>query len=133
MKKIFSSILVAGTFDRLHVGHQFFLWSAKNICQDLIIIIARDKTVLQLKKKMPKKQENDRLKQIQAENLPNTTIRLGRADANFIETIREFSPEAILLGYDQFFDEMKAKEIFPKIKFFRAQPYFPELFKSSKF
>ncbi len=126
-------LLVAGTFDQFHIGHQYFLWTAQNLAENMTIIIARDTTVLRVKEKHPKNPEQSRLERIEKELLPDTKIRLGRADGNFWETIREESPTAIFLGYDQHFDETAHQELFPEIEILRALPYFPEFFKSSKF
>lgn len=48
----FNKLLVGGTFDQFHVGHQYFLWTAKSFCESLTVIVARDTTVQVLKKKL---------------------------------------------------------------------------------
>ncbi len=126
-------LLVAGTFDHFHIGHQHFLWTAKSVTEQMTIIIARDTTVSRLKEKPAKNNELHRLERIQKENIPDTTARLGRTDGNFWETIKEESPSAIFLGYDQHFDEDSHRKLFPEIEILRALPYFPEFFKSSRF
>ena len=130
---MYEKILVAGTFDKFHVGHQFFLWTTKTLCKNMCVVVARDNTVRKIKKKTPTQKKKKRLKRIQQENLPNTKTRLGREDAEFLQTLQEESPTALFLGYDQNFDEKDCKNAFPNLTIKRTKPYFPNIFKSSKF
>lgn len=128
--------LIAGTFDNFHVGHQWLIWEAYNhVPAELVIIVARDKTVKRIKGKPPQNSELERLDRIQQEvvNFENIQVRLGRSDQDFWMTITEESPERILLGYDQQFNEAAAFKRFPKLKIERASAYQPNFFKSSKF
>lgn len=129
----FNKLLVGGTFDQFHLGHQHFLWTAKTLCEHLEIIIANDSTVQILKKKHPKNQAQKRQQRVQEEQIPNSTTRLGRTDANFYKTISSIAPNAIYLGYDQFIKEKALKTAFPTIHVMRAPAYYPNFFKSSKF
>ncbi len=129
----FSKLFVAGTFDNFHIGHQFFLWNASSICKRLIIIISRDINAERIKGRKPKRKENLRLERIQKENIPNATIRLGRLDGDFFQTLREEAPDALLLGYDQKVKKDAFQKHFPNLHIMRAEAYFPEYFKSSKF
>jgi len=131
--KRFQKLFVAGTFDRFHTGHQFFLWQASGMCEQLVIIVARDKTVHRIKGRPSHHDEEARLQRIKNENIPHTSVRLGREDGDFFQTLQEESPDGLLLGYDQRFDEEKAKDIFPELLIIRAEAYKPEHFKSSKY
>ncbi len=132
MKK-FRKLFVAGTFDGLHAGHQFFLWQASEMCEKLLVVVARDATVHRIKGRPAKYSEEVRLERVKREDLPNATVRLGRGDGDFFETLRKEFPDGLLLGYDQRFDEGKAKKVFPKLVIMRAEAYKPEHFKSSKY
>jgi glycerol-3-phosphate cytidylyltransferase-like family protein len=99
----------------------------------MVVVVARDTTVQRIKNHQPRHSETQRLERLKQENLPHTKVRLGRADGNFWETIREESPSVICLGYDQRFDESKCRELFPQIQIIRSDAYHPEFFKSSKF
>lgn len=127
--------LVAGTFDNFHVGHQWLLWQAQSQASELVVIVARDKTVHKIKKQPPRNTETARLARVLTEfvSQPNTKVRLGRADQDFWETIKEENPEKILLGYDQKFDEATCAQKFPNICIERCTAYSPAFFKSSKF
>ena len=128
MIKKYKKIFIAGTFDGLHVGHQYLLWQGSNMSDELVVIVARDRTVKKIKKRYPVYNEEDRLKAVKAQNFPNAQIRLGRSDGNFHKTIQEESPDLLLLGYDQRFDARVGN-----IQTLRLKAYFPEFFKSSKF
>ena len=103
------------------------------MCDQLTIIVGRAGTVTRIKGRPPQHSEPDRCARIEQENIPHATIRLGREDGNVWETIREVGPNAILLGYDQRFDEEQCKKLFPDIQILRAESYAPQYFKSSKF
>ena len=132
MQKL-NSLLVAGTFDFFHMGHQFLLWKAITKCHQLTIIIARDQTVQKVKGKLPYHNEDQRLQKVAKENFPNAQIQLGREDGNHFKTLEMLSPEGIFLGYDQKFDERRAQYLFPELEIVRAEPYHPQFFKSSRF
>ena len=133
----FSKILCAGTFDNFHVGHQFFLWNAQGFADQMVVILARDKTVFSIKNRLPKNDENARAERVcrefSAQKNDQIKVRLGRRDADFFRTISEENPDVIFLGFDQKFDQKKCSKIFPRIKIVRSKKYFPEFFKSSKF
>jgi len=128
-------ILLAGTFDNFHIGHQWLIWSAYAKGESLSIIVARDKTVKKIKGQLPKNQERARMGRVLVDlvSTQNTTVRLGRKDADFWAAIAEETPDMIYLGYDQHFDEQKCQEKFPNIVIERCSAYHPAIFKSSKF
>lgn len=125
--------LVAGTFDHFHLGHQYLLWQVANRSESFVAIVARDKTVERIKKRAPENNEQIRRARVEAENFDNGIVRLGRADADFFQAIRDENPTTIFLGYDQRFSEKKCQEVFPDIEIIRLEPFCPAVFKSSKF
>ncbi len=126
-------IFVAGTFDPLHIGHQWLLWNATKKATEMTVVVATDITVRRIRGRDPFYSEEDRLVRLQEEMLPHTKIRLGREDGDFIQTLHEESPNILLLGFDQRADERLIKKEFPDLEIFRAEKYFPEFFKSSHF
>ncbi|HEY5713885.1 MAG TPA: adenylyltransferase/cytidyltransferase family protein [Candidatus Gracilibacteria bacterium] len=138
----FRKVLCAGTFDHYHIGHQFYLWQGITMAQAMVVIVARDRTVCDIKNHCAENREENRKQRIEEDFLHPSIrdtysiapiIRLGRSDKDFYQTIKEEDPDLIFLGYDQRFDEKKAHETFPHITFKRCGPYFPEIFKSSYF
>jgi len=127
--------MVAGTFDNFHVGHQFLLWSAYELADEIFIVVARDETVKKIKLKKACHDENSRKNRIKNEFLSkkNVHILLGRKDMKFMQMIRDIDPSIIYFGYDQRVDKAKISREFPQIKLIRAKAYNPEIFKSSFF
>lgn len=128
-------IFVAGTFDNFHIGHQYLLWTAYNHCQDLVVIVARDKTVEKIKGKLPLNTEQKRLERLFSEfnGAVGIEILLGRDDANFMKTLETTNPTHLYVGYDQEINVDLILEKLPLLRIERQEPYFAEFFKSSKF
>jgi cytidyltransferase-like protein len=131
--KKFKKAFVGGTFDMFHVGHQFFLMQALCIAEKLVIIVARDQTVLQIKGHIPHFHELHRLQRIKDEKMSRVSVRLGRKDGDFLQTLREETPDLLMIGYDQKIDTELFSKKFPNITIITAQEYYPKIFKSSRF
>ena len=138
---VMKKILVFGTFDILHPGHEYFLRQAKeqagfSDAGYLIVIVARDLTVKQIKKIMPQNNELERLKQINKLDYVDKAM-LGSLGSDKYKIIEEIKPDIICLGYDQkaFTDELPAelekKGLKPEIV--RIDAYKPEVHKSSHY
>lgn len=130
MKKV----LVFGTFDGLHDGHLNFFKQAKEYGDYLMVVVGRDSTVLSVKKKLPKQNENKRLEAVQKAPYVDYA-RLGNEGVSKYEVIKETKPDIICLGYDQiFFVEKladKIKEFGLNIEIKRLVAFKPEIYKSS--
>lgn len=125
--------MVFGTFDILHKGHENFFKQAREYGDYLIVVIARDKTVLQVKGKLPSNDERIRLKILEESELADKVI-LGSLTDKY-SAIKKYRPGIICLGYDQsaFTDKLNKKitEFKLSTKIVRLQPYYPNKFKSS--
>jgi len=126
-------IFIAGTFDPLHIGHQWLLWYAVELADAVVVVVATDKMVNKIRGRDSFASEVKRIERLEQERLPHTKIRLGREDGNFLQTLEEEVPDVLLLGFDQYAEEEVIQERFPKLEIRRAQKYFPEFFKSSHF
>lgn len=125
----FMKVMVFGTFDILHPGHLNFFKQAKKHGDYLIVVVARDKTVVEAKGRLPRNPENVRLNNLKNAKIADKVV-LGRAGDKY-EIIRKLKPNRICLGYDQKFFIEKLHEGFPQIKIVRLKPYKPEIYKSS--
>jgi len=94
-----TKVMVFGTFDILHPGHLNLFRQAKRLGDELIVVVARDKTVEEVKGKKPMYDEKSRLKKVQCSVMVNKAV-LGREDDKY-SLIEEIKPDAICLGYDQ--------------------------------
>ena len=132
MKKV----LVFGTFDILHPGHEYFLKQAKKHGGELIVVVARDLTVKQVKEIFPVNNEQTRLNAIQNLDYVDNAV-LGSMDIDKYKIIEEIKPEVICLGYDQkaFVDGLEAKlhERGLRPEIIRISAYKPEKHKSSHY
>lgn len=136
-------VLVFGTFDGLHEGHLDFFRQAKQHGDYLMVVVGRDANVRKLKGRVPRFNENERLKVVQECGLVDEA-RLGNAGHNTAPgkpfnpyaIIEEIKPDVICLGYDQthFTEKLGAalKEMgLGNIEIKRLEAFEPEKYKSS--
>jgi len=130
MKKI----IVFGSFDILHKGHFYFLKQAKSYGNYLIVVLARDKTIEQLKNRKPLNNEKKRKANLEKIDIVDKVL-LGNLKDKY-KVIEEQKPDIICLGYDQKFFVNSLKQELAKrnlnIKIVKLKPYKPEIYKSSK-
>lgn len=126
------TVMAFGTFDLLHPGHISFLNQTKKY-GELIVIIARDKTVRRLKGKLPIHSEKQRLEAIKGLKLAARVI-LGSLTDKYA-AIKKYQPDIIALGYDQTYFTEKLKPELKKLKLttkiIRLKSYQPHKFKTS--
>lgn len=126
-------VMVFGTFDILHPGHLNFFKQANKYGDSLIVVVARDKTVKEVKNRKPLNDEKSRLKKIKETGLAKEVILGGLGDK--YKVIKNFKPDVVCLGYDQkvFIEELKnkLKSFNLKTKIARLKPFKPKIYKSS--
>ena len=96
-------VLASGTFDLLHLGHVKFLEEAKEQGGDnaeLIVIVARDSTVIARKEKKPIMSEDQRRALVESLKVVDEAI-LGWKDFSIEKVIDRINPDVIAIGYDQ--------------------------------
>ncbi|MCD6477634.1 MAG: FAD synthase [Candidatus Aenigmarchaeota archaeon] len=133
MKKLIR-VLVFGTFDIVHPGHEFFLKEAKKYGDILEVVVARDSTVKALKGN-PVNDEKKRLVRIKSLSYVDKAYLGYKRDKYLI--IEKLKPDVICLGYDQnsYTRDLKAelRRRGLKTKVIRIRKSFkPEKYKSSK-
>src|SRR3989344_7931035 len=101
-------IMVFGTFDIVHRGHEDFFEQARKLAHPehgrgakhcLIVSVARDSVAARVKGFTPKHSENERRLNVQKNPLVDEAV-LGDEEG-YIEHIRANKPDIIALGYDQ--------------------------------
>jgi len=101
-------ILATGTFDLLHPGHIYFLNQARDLGDELFVIVARDSNVTH--KPKPIVPEEQRLEMVSALGIVDKAL-LG-SEKDMFEPLKQIRPDIIALGYDQRFDaEILEKEL----------------------
>jgi FAD synthetase len=123
-------VVCAGTFDHLHPGHIDFLIQASALGDELIVIVARDETVLRIKGIMPEHDENRRSMNVASTGIPDKVV-LGRLQRDIFLILDELSPDIMALGYDQRVSEEEVKARLPNCRVVRLKPFHPDRFKSS--
>jgi len=128
------TVMVFGTFDLLHLGHLALFKQARKKGDYLIAVVARDKTVWQVKHKNPQDKEKERARKIKASGLVDKVV-LGALRDKY-RSIKKYRPQIIALGYDQRFltDDLaeKLKEFKIRAKIVRLKSYKPNIYKTSK-
>lgn len=120
--------MVFGVFDGLHPGHEFLLREASARCEKLTVVVARDEEVLDIKKKLPRNQEQDRMKRIK-EFFPEAKVMLSDKERGSWQVLHDHKPDMIFLGYDQqgIASELEKQ----KVPFIFLEPHEPHKYKSS--
>lgn len=134
MEKKIKKVMIFGTFDIFHKGHENFFKQAKKYGEYLIVVVARDRTVLSVKKKKTLNSEGKRVVILRDSELTDEVI-LGNLGDKY-EIIKKYQPDVICLGYDQ---KVFVRELRKKIKKFkldktriiRLKSYYPEKYKTS--
>jgi FAD synthetase len=122
-------VMTFGTFDIMHPGHLSYFKQARKYGDYLIAVIARDKNVLQIKRRLPSQNEKVRLAEVKKTGVIDKVV-LGQMRNKFA-IIKKYKPDVVCLGYDQIVDENELKKIF-KAKVFRMKPFKAGIYKSSK-
>lgn len=130
-------VMVFGTFDMIHEGHEDFFRQARALAPDsfLIVSVARDAVVERIKGFTPRKSENERRDMVAAHSFVDEAV-IGD-EVGYIEHIRANLPDIIALGYDQSGEyvenlekDLKAGDL--SVRIVRLAAYKPEIYKTSK-
>jgi FAD synthetase len=128
-----ASVLAFGAFDIVHKGHEYYLREARKLGDKLTVVIARDKSVLAQKGKLPLYSEDKRKQEVEYLQIADKVILGNNEDR--LKIILEIKPDIICLGYDQ--NSLSAERFAANnnlnIKIVRIGSFKPELYKSSKF
>lgn len=130
-------VLAFGTFDNLHPGHLSYFSQAGKFGDELIIIVARDRNVLAIKKRWP--QENEKIRRHKVNQALKELKITGRAVLGNKQkrwlVLKKYRPEVICLGYDQKVNLLQLKSEIARFRFCckikRLKAYYPEKYKSS--
>lgn len=130
-------IMVFGTFDMVHEGHEDFFRQARALAPAprLIVSVARDKVVERIKGIKPRNEEEARRAAVAEHELVDEAV-LGDEEG-YIRHIRANTPDVIALGYDQggeFVENLERdlKGAGLSTKIMRLKAFKPELYKTSK-
>ena len=130
-------IMVFGTFDMIHPGHEDMFLQARALAEDpyLIVSIARDTSVERIKGAKPRHSEDERRLKVQCHKYVDEVV-LGDMEG-YMGHILAARPDLIALGYDQegeYVDNLE-KDLAQAGytgRVLRLQAFKPEKYKTSK-
>ena len=126
-------VVVFGTFDLLHKGHEHLFEQAKAFGNELFVVVARDVTVRKVKSHAPVHNEHERLANV-AQNKHVAHALLGHAHDNRYQIIEDIQPDVICIGYDQRVPKEFERTLFEKgitAKVIKLKAYFPKKYKTT--
>ena len=97
------TVLATGVFDIMHPAHLRFLKESKRKGGPgarLVVVVARDETVLRRKGRKPILSEKERLEMVSALRVVDRAV-LGHKHLDLIGVLREIRPSIVSVGYDQ--------------------------------
>lgn len=126
-----------GSFDILHPGHLNYLKSASRYGR-LVVVVARDSSIMKLKGRSPVIDEKSRLEVIRSLRFVDKAVlgeRIRRWN-DIYKVLLRFKPDFIVLGYDQKVDmnylNMFLERNGLRSKVVRVRPFKSKIYKSSK-
>jgi len=144
-KESMTKIMVFGTFDTVHPGHEDFFEQARRLAHSeqgrgaaepyLIVSIARDSVATRVKGFSPRHHEAERLANVAVHPLVDKAV-LGE-ELGYTRHIAEERPDIIALGYDQhgeyvehLEEDLKKEGI--QVRIVRLVAHKPDVYKTSK-
>jgi FAD synthetase len=95
-------VMATGVFDLLHPGHLYFLREARNLGDELVVVVARDQTARRLKRE-PYVPEH--LRREMVEGLKSVDQAILGSPTDIYQSVVDLRPDIIVLGYDQIWNE----------------------------
>ncbi len=99
-------VMATGVFDLLHAGHLYYLSQSKKLGDELVVVVARDRTASRVKRP-PVISEELRREMVEALKPVDRAVLGSLTD--IYHTVEEVRPDIITLGYDQRFDEAEVE------------------------
>lgn len=128
------TVLVFGSFDGLHAGHDAMLKEARRHGDRVIAALAADNVIERLKGRLPKRLFEERLDELTATGLVDEVVMSDKDEGSY-RVVGKVGPDIVAFGYDQH----ELKENFLKflektgksIKVVTLSPFEPDKYKSS--
>ncbi len=134
MKKLKKKVMVFGTFDGLHPGHLNLFKQARELSENvcLVVSVARDINVVRIKGRRPEFNEKERAHMIKRSGLADEVVLSGLA--KHLPHILKVKPDIIALGYDQkvYVKNLKQdlKKLGLSVRIIRLKAYKPRIYKN---
>ena len=93
-------VMVFGVFDGIHDGHRQLLKQAKSLGDYLVVVVAQNQVVEQLKGHRPHRDLAERIADLEVEDGVDQVL-IGDEERGTWEVVKANQPDIIALGYDQ--------------------------------
>ncbi len=97
-------VMATGVFDLLHPGHLYFLEKARELGDELVVVIARDSTVRRQKHEPITPEE---MRRVMVESLKPVDRAVLGTEGDMYAIVEDVKPDIIAIGYDQPFESEK--------------------------
>jgi cytidyltransferase-like protein len=126
-------VVVFGTFDPFHRGHQQFLEQAQRHGDELIVIVTRDSIIQSLKRRHAHHNEHIRLSTLHQHGFQAV---LGDAVLGSYQVLQHYQPTVICYGHDQLelANDLRHRMTSGQIlicQLIQAQPYHRDIYSST--
>ncbi|MFA5946780.1 MAG: adenylyltransferase/cytidyltransferase family protein [Patescibacteria group bacterium] len=129
------TVLVFGSFDGLHPGHEAMLKQARGQGEHVVAALAPDNVIERIKGRMPKFLFEERRDALMASGLVDQIATSDKENGTY-NILNRVHPDIVAFGYDQ----VELKENFLKflektgkqVKTVTLSPFEPDKYKSSK-
>jgi FAD synthetase len=122
-------VMAQGVFDILHLGHVHYLEKARELGDELVVVVASDKTVRE-RKHEPITPQEMRLGLVASLRCVDKAV-IGSDGGDPYVTVQDLKPDIIALGHDQEHDEARISLDLQKrgipAKVVRLQYYYHDL------
>ena len=122
-------VFIGGGFEVIHRGHLYTISKAKSLGDVLVVVVARDSTIRERKKREPISDENERA--VLLSSLRQVDAAILGVEGNIYDTLERVKPDVVALGYDQHHMESEiereSKERGIKVKVVRLDSPNPSL------
>ncbi|NIP34064.1 MAG: adenylyltransferase/cytidyltransferase family protein, partial [Thermoplasmata archaeon] len=100
-------VMAQGVFDIIHMGHVHYLEKARELGDELVVVVASDKTV-RARKHEPITPQEMRRDLVASLRCVDRAV-IGSDGEDRYVTVREIKPDIIALGHDQEHDEQRIR------------------------
>ena len=128
------TVLAFGTFDLVHLGHVAYLRAARARGTRLVVVVARDQSVVATKGHAPHFSERERARLVRELSCVDAVLLGGLRD--HLSVIKRVRPDVIALGYDHAVDEdalrkdLRRLSVTPIPKIVRIRSHRPDRYAS---
>jgi len=129
------TVLAFGSFDLLHQGHRDFFRQAKALGDQLIVVVATDRTIREEKQRQPRQLQAERVATVQ-DAAEVDHVLLGDDEPTSYQRLSKTDFDVLALGYDQRPDDVDVRRLLVSVgkadvTIVRLKPFEPDRFKSS--